>query len=546
MNSLNIYIGLLKIRRAAQIISILVKHTFANVLKFNRYRIVHHTVVRNKVHTTPERIRMLIEELGPTYIKFGQIIADRPDVVNERYRLELKKLQSSVKPFDNKLAYALIEKELGCSINEVFSEFDPQPLAAASIGQVYSGTLKCGCPVVIKIQRPNIVKKIKLDITLMKHLALLCSRRYPEMAAINIVALVNDFAENIIEELDYSQEQSNTELFQRMFRNDPTVRIPYVWREYTTPRLLIMERIVGTTPNSAEELTEAGLDPKTVARNGANAIFKMILEDGIFHADPHAGNLFILENNAIAFIDFGMISVMRQREINFIADYSMGFIKKDNIAITKALITLCGDKFFAKEADVQYEIKRMLLRGFTDEAFDIKNFSLTMQSSIEIIVKYKMQIPSGVFMLIKTLLTLEKLATRLDPDINLSELIIKYSEQIIKSRYQSKRLATEVYDTALAYAKMFQELPSTLTEILYKLKEGKIKHDIKIEDERVFNSTFREMTLRVSYAIILIGLFIGSSILVVLEYESHYGLVVMYVSSALILLLIVNWIFRKR
>lgn len=522
------------------------KHAFANFFGFTHYTIINRTLVQNRVYSTPERLRMLIEELGPTYIKFGQIVADRPDVIPERFRSELKKLQNSIEPFDTNVAIVLIEKEIGKYIGEVFHSFDTVPLASASIGQVYSAVLMNGCPVVVKIQRPNIENKIKLDIYIMKYLARHFAKKNPELMAMNVVSLVNDFSEGIIEELDFSREASNTELFYKMFKDDATVKIPYVWSDYTTRSLIVMERIIGVTPESHDELIKEGLDPKKVINNGANAIFKMILKHGIFHADPHPGNLFILPDNIIAFIDFGIISVMRPSEIDFIADYSLGFSKKDSVLITKALIKLCGSKFFDKEADVQYDIKRMLMRNMADEALDIKNFSYTLHSSIDIIVKYNMQIPSGIFMLLKTLITLEKFAMRLDSDIDLASVILPYSKEIINSRYSSRRFAADLYEAMKSYLNLMKELPENVGEILYKLKEGKIKHEIKIEDEELFTNTFKRMTLRISYVILLIGLFLGSSILVVLEYKTQFGSLMMYGSSIMIFLLLVKWIFISR
>lgn len=546
MTIFNLYITFLKIRRALQIISILIKHAFANFFSFTNYRFVNRTLVQNKVYTTSERIRMLIEELGPTYVKFGQIVADRPDVVSERFRTELKKLQNDVEPFDSNVAIVLIEKEIKQSINYVFKSFDTIPLASASIGQVYAAVLKNGCPVVVKIQRPNIENKIKLDIYLMKYLARHFARKYPELTAINIIGLVNDFSESIIEELDFTREASNTEMFYKMFKDDKTVKIPYVWNNYTTRHLIVMERIMGTTPSSREDLINVGLDPQIVVNNGANAIFMMILKYGVFHADPHPGNLFILRDNVIAFIDFGIISVMHQSEIDFVADYTIGFAKKDSEMITKALIKLCGSKFFDKESDVQYDIKRMLMGNITDEALDIKNFSYTFLSSINIIVKYNMQIPSGVFMLLKTLITLEKFSLSLESSIDLASVILPYSKEIVRKRYSSHRLAEDIYDTIRSYINLIKELPGNIGEILYKFKEGKIKHEIKIEDETLFNNTFRQMTLRISYVILLIGLFIGSSILIVLDYETKFGTIMMYGSTIMILMLLLRWMFIKR
>lgn len=543
MNIFNFYSAFLKTIRVIEIINIMFKHSLINC-----YKITYNAIKgsKRKSQTTPERIRILIEELGPTFVKFGQLMADRPDVISERFSVELKKLQNNVDFFDSKIAVSLIENELGKDIDEIFLNFDSTPIAAASIGQAYNATLKNGCPVVVKIQRPNIESKIKLDIQLMKYLAKSLAKRYPELLSLNIIGLVNDFAETIMEELDYTKEAANTELFSHLFKDDKTVKIPHVWERYTTERLLVMERIIGTTPDSAETLVAAGLDPDTVINNGANAIFQMIFIHGVFHADPHPGNLFILKDNAIAFIDFGIISLMRRREMDFIVDYSLGYAQKDSDIITKALIDLCGNKFITREAEVRYDIRRMMIRNMNDNELDINNFSSTLRSSIDIIVKHKMQIPSGVFSLLRTLITLEKLSLQLKASIDMSSLILPYSKEIIKKRHSTKRLVGDLYDATLSYVNMFKEFPTNINEILYKLKEGRIKHEIHLEDEKLFNATFRQMTLRISYVILLIGMFIGSSILMVMDYETQFGPVIMYISSALIFVLILSWIFRKR
>ncbi len=546
MSIINIYVTFLKIRRILQIIKIILKHAIANIFRFSKYSIIRRTMVRKHVQATPQRLRLLIEELGPTYIKFGQIIADRQDVISDRFRVELKQLQSNVAPFDTNVAIKLIENECGKLINEVFAELDTTPTASASIGQVYYGVLKSGDKVAVKIQRPHIESKIKLDIYLMRYLARNFAKRYKEMDAINIVGLVDDFAISIVEELDFTKEAANIEMFQRMFECDDTVKIPKVWSSYTTSKMIIMERVDGVTPQSSAQLRSEGLDPSKVVQNGANAIFKMILEYGTFHADPHPGNIFILENNVVSFVDFGIVGMMRQREIDFLADYTIGFAKRDSTLITKALIDMCGDKFFDKTADVEYEIRRMIARNREKEVLDIRNFSSTLSTSIDIIVRYKMKIPAGIFTLLKTLLTLEKMSQRLDSKIDLSSVILPYSKDIIAQRHSTRKIANDIYDAAISYISLARELPRDINEILYKLKEGKIQHDIHLDNDGKLTSTFRQMTLRISYVILLIGLFIGSSILVVLDYKTKFGLHLMYISTILIFLLIIKWLFRRR
>ena len=267
MKIVSIYISFLQMNRAFQIMGILIKHSFGELFAHTRFG-KRRRKVHKIVHTTPERIRMTIEDLGPTFVKFGQILADRPDMVSEKFRIELKKLQSRAVPFDSEYAIALIEKELNAPLEQVFSEFDRLPLAAASIGQVYQGRLLSGDEVVVKIQRPFVENKIKLDIYLLKYLSKRFAKQYPELAAMNITGLIDEFSATILKELDYTIEASNINRFRIMFKDNPSVHIPVVHTQHCTKKLLVMEKIHGIPPDDLGALQAAGLDLSQIARNG--------------------------------------------------------------------------------------------------------------------------------------------------------------------------------------------------------------------------------------------------------------------------------------
>lgn len=547
MGIVNMYMDMLKIRRATEIMFIISRQSVKTLFTEGRYLFYSQRKVEEKVISTPERLRMTIEELGPTYVKFGQILADRPDVVaSEKYRIELKKLQSSADTFSSTQAIDLIEKELGRPLHEVFSEFDHTPLAAASIGQVYKAKLCSGKEVVVKIQRPGIENKIRVDIYLMKYLAARFTRRNPELKVFNLTGLIEEFANTISEELDYTNEANNMKLFASLFKDDPTVKIPKVYSKLTTKKVIVIEYVGGVVPNNIPEIRRRGLDPQVIVNNGANAIFKMILDFGIFHADPHAGNIILIENNVITFIDFGMIGVLRDREINFLADYTVGFAKNDPELICEAVLNLCNVRFFEEKENLIFDIKQILLHNFSEDALDISHFSSTLQDSINLVIKYQLQIPSGIFMLLKTLITLEKFSEALSINIDMASIILPYSDKIRDRRYAPRVIAKNIYKTLKEYVSLIQDVPNDISEILYKLKEGKIKHDIKLKDKDVFVKVSRQISLRISYVILLIGLFVGSSILIVMDYELHFGLFILYSSSFLILTLLVKWIFIRK
>ncbi|MDE5944955.1 MAG: phosphotransferase [Rikenella sp.] len=545
----HIYVSYLKFSRAMEIAGILLSQGFDELVArtWLGRKIRKRRIRRDKpVYTTEERLRLTIEDLGPTYIKFGQILADRPDVISERFRSELKKLQSRALPFDDQLARNLIEDELGAPIEKVFAAFDETCMASASIGQVYGATLLDGSPVVVKIRRPKVEQKIKLDLYLMRYLAAKLAKNYPEMAAINIVGVVDEFGESILRELDYHNEASNILRFQQMFAEDPKVYIPKVYLEYTTRRLLVMERITGgITPDDPMRLRANGLDTQEIALNGANALLTMILRHGFFHADPHAGNLFILPNNVIAFIDFGMVGVLTPRDMNFLANISLGFVRRDPAAIADALISLCNIRFFKKRDELIFSLQQITAQ-YSHIPIDKLDYAGMIQQCINLIAKYSLQIPNGIFMLVKSLATIQKVAESLDPDIPFTPLITPYSKDVVMQRFAPRKLAGELYQALKNYANLAINLPNDISEILYKFKQGEIKHNIHFDNSEMIQRAVRNVGFRMAYAIILVGLFIGSVLLINSRLDLSYAKFLLWASSLLIFVLILKWMFRRK
>lgn len=547
MKVTNIFVSYLKLVRAIEILSIIVKHGVKELWAhsfFGHYSRKRKIRRCQPVYTTQERLRITIEDLGPTYVKFGQILADRPDVVSERFRTELKKLQSNAEPFSDSVALRIIESELRAKVEDVFEEFDPNCLASASIGQVYKARLRSGEDVIIKVRRPNIDQKIKLDLYLMRYLAANLARNYPEMAAINVVGVVDDFGQSIISELDYFNESGNMLRFADMFQDNPTVHIPKVYMDYTTKKVLVMEHIYGITPDNNEKLRAAGLDPEQIAINGTNALLQMIMRDGFFHADPHAGNMFIMPGNVIGLIDFGMVGVLRTRDMEFLANISMGFFRKDEIEIADALIKLCNIRYYDRRDDLIFSLQQMLTQ-YTHVPLDQLDYGKMMQQSINVITKYGLQIPSGIFMLIKALATIQKVSQELSPNIPFAELIAPFAKDILQEKFSPRRIATQLYDTFTRYYNLIQSLPGDIGEIVYKVKQGEIKHDIHFTDSRDIERVSRAVSYRLAYAIILVGLFIGSIALLGIRDDVNFARFLVWLSAGLIFIFIFRWIFRN-
>lgn len=548
MRLTDLYVGYLKIIRVSQITGILIKHSFREMINhsFVGRHIRKQRIRKHKpVYTTQERLRLAIEDLGPTYVKFGQILADRPDILSERFRKELKKLQTNALPFDDNLAIRLIEDELGAQIKDVFEEFNPHCIASASIGQVYTGKLKGGRDVVVKIRRPNIDQKIKLDLYLMRYVAKKLAREYPEMAAINITGVVDEFGEGIFRELNYYNEATNILRFRDIFKDNPNIYIPHVNMKYTTHRMIIMERIFGMSPDDPIQLRAAGLDPVQIALNGAEALLIMIFKEGFFHADPHAGNLFILPGNRIAFIDFGMVGALRPREMDFLANLSIGFARRDAIGLADSMIRLCEQRFFDQRDDLIFSLQQMIKR-YSHLPVEKFNYAKMIQECIDLITKYELCLPSGIFLLAKALATIQKVAERLDPDIPFAKLIIPYAKGVVMTQFSPRRLAAELYQTLKGYTNLLKTAPGDISEILYKLKQGEIKHELQFTDMTAIRKMLRNITSRLAYAILLVGLFIGSIGILDKRPDLKYGHFLLFMSSMLIFIVMIRWIFRKK
>jgi ubiquinone biosynthesis protein len=310
--------------RTREIVTILLNHGFGDVverLRLMRYMRWWRRVVLRRPEpapriTFPQRIRQTIEELGPTFIKFGQVISTRPDLVPGPIIAELEKLQEQVPPFSGAEAIRILETELGEPVAKLFAEFERTPLAAGSLGQVHRAVHLDGRPLAVKIRRPNVVHDVERDLSLMAELALLIERNFPEAEVFDPVGLVNQFSRSIRREINFAREGRTMDEFRRLFRSDATLHIPAVCWELTAEAVLTMEFMEGLKITDRESLLAAGLAPSEIAANGARIFMKMSFEFGFFHGDPHPGNFRILDSGVVGLIDFGMVGGWKKRSAN--------------------------------------------------------------------------------------------------------------------------------------------------------------------------------------------------------------------------------------
>jgi ubiquinone biosynthesis protein len=535
-----------EIGRAREIIAIVVKYGLSEWVTtsgFGRLFVTKKRLARIERYNQWERIRMAIEELGPTFIKFGQILADRPDIIPEELRTELKKLQDEAQPMPDHLAIKEIEHELGRPIGEIFREFDPNRLASASIAQTYRAVLLDGSPVCVKIQRPGIDKKIELDLNLMRFFAGRMQRSNPEMEAINLTGVVREFGKTIRKELDFHHEAANIVRFGHCFENDPDIRVPVVYSQYTTRRILVEEFIPGIKVSNLESLLESGNDLKNVAKKGMRLVFEQIFIHGFFHADPHPGNIFVMEGDVISFIDFGMMGSLRPAHLQFLGKYVLGYLDRNAHAITDALLTVSGKRHFAESKDLEFRISDMLAH-YRYLSIDEMDFSKVMNESVDILVRYGLRIPPDIYLLVKALMAIERVAVMLHPGIDFAREMQPYAIKLIAKQFDPKELFTQVVDSLFEYVKLVRELPSDLNEIIYKLKDGLFRTQIEVKGIEPLIEHIDSASNRVSVAIVLAALIIGASILSQWQEVRWIGVIVFSIAGLFGFWLLIK-LFRK-
>ena len=501
--------------RAREILGVVIKYGFQDWVSKNglgKYLVTRKRLARIEQYTQWERIRMAVEELGPTFIKFGQILADRPDILEEEFRNELKKLQDEADPMPDDIAIASIEKNLNCSITDVFSKFGTSRLASASMAQTYRATLLNGEEVCVKIQRPGIDKKINLDLHLMNYFAVRMQKNNPEMEAINVVGIVKEFGNSIKKELDFRHEAASVIRFRHNFENDPDIFVPKIYTQFTGQQILVEEYVSGIKVSDMASLNASGLDTHQLAKNAVRLMFDQLFKHGFFHADPHPGNIFVMPGNVISFIDFGMMGSLREEHLNFLGKYTLGYLERDARGMTEALLLVSGKRHFARSRELEHQIND-LLAHYKYLSIDEMDFGKIMNESVDLLVRYGLKMPSGIYLLAKALMAIERVAVVLNPEIDFASEMKPYATELISRQFDPRVIAREVFDSLKEYYRLVTDLPADLNEIISKIKEGRFKTQIELKGFEPLIEHMDTVGNRLAIAVVLASLIIGASIL---------------------------------
>ena len=499
------------LRRFAQISRILVRHGFGFVFDVRRDRRENKGLQEFLAPNFGVRMRRSLDDLGPTFVKFGQVLSTRSDVFPEGILSELQKLQDTARPMPAGRAQAILERELGAPVEEVFSAFDPVPLGSASIGQVHRAVLRTGEIVAVKVQRPEAPGRIAADLELMREFADFVDRRFAQRVLVDARGLVAEFEVVVRRELDYTAEAQNARRFAANFAGTPVV-IPSVYRELSTSKVLTMEFVVGTRFRDIRPLLMAPSERRRVASMGADAIFKMAFEDGFFHGDPHPSNLLLTPEGDLALLDFGMVGFMSRGDIESLSRLFIAVIQRDASAALRALEGL-GVRY---ATEVRGELVREL-REFLNKYSGLSVGEVTLGQALSELIalarRYRVRMPPVFPLLTKALVTAEGLARSIDPTINVYEVARPYARRLLSQRYRPRVLAEVATERSLEYARYVGEYPEQVRQLLGELADGELEVQLKHGGLDELIGSVDVLANRLVFAVVTAALLVGSSML---------------------------------
>lgn len=463
----------------------------------------------------PQRFRRMLEELGPTYVKLGQVLATRVDMLPPEWIAELERLQDQVPPVPFEALLPDMTQALGRPPQEVFAAIEPQPRAAASIAQVHDALLPDGTPVVVKVRRPGIVPRVEADLRIMSHLAALMESEIPESRRYQPRRVMQQFAKSLRRELDLAAEARAVERFGELFADDPTVVIPRVYWDYTSAVMNVQDRIEGIPGNRLDLVDAAGLDRRLLAVRGANVVLKMILIHGYFHADPHPGNVFYLPGHRLGLIDFGMTGMLTTQRRNEITDLLLALLRKDERALLEVILEWSGDGP-VDEARLASDLIEFVFNYSSVQLRDISMGRLLGELTA-IMREHHLVLPPDLTLLFKALITLEGLGRQLDPEFDMGEHVEPFMSQVLPLRYSPQAMAKRAEHGVREMAGLLAGLPRDLSRFFKELRKGRAHIDLDLKRLERFGNRIDRSASRLTLGILTASLIIGSSIVMTIE-----------------------------
>jgi len=476
----------LHFRRYRQIAEVLTRHGLrwlrdaSGLERFRPLRFDLSEGDRAEPPTPAERVRLALEELGATFIKLGQFLSTRADLLPPEYQTELAKLQDSAPPFDSTTAKEMIEAELGQPTGALFASFDLEPLAAASIGQAHAATLRDGSEVIVKVRRPGVVEQVEEDLEILQNLASAIGRHWEFAALYDVEGLAQEFAQTLRSELNYLQEARNAERFALNFAGDAKVHIPRVFWEMTTSRALTLERIRGVKVSDLDSLEANGIDRRAMAERGAEVILKMIFEDGFFHADLHPGNFFIEPDGRYGLIDFGMVGSVDERLQGRLAGLLLALAARNYDQIVDALLEMGVAASRIDRERLRRDLENLISPYYGRPLGEIALTPL-LNDALAVVRRHRMRLPSNLALLLKTIIITEGLGARLDPDFCLLSVIEPYANRLLLNLYSPARWMRKLKRAGLDMAWLGAEAPQQLRRLIGAIERSGFEFGMRPE-----------------------------------------------------------------
>lgn len=511
--------------RYREIVGVLWKYGFADVLKLVALQhvlgmedakiAIHEEGLLSK--PLPERMRLALEELGPTFIKFGQIVSSRRDLVTDEYYVELCKLQAGVPPFPTRQAKKIIADELGSSVDELFARFDDEPVGGASIAQVHAAVLRDGNMVAVKVQRPGIEEIIDLDLAILRDLAKFAEKHIPEMSGLNPVGVVEEFSATLIKELDFMNEAVNAERFAQQFEGNPWIKVPRIYRELSTARVLTMEFLNGRPVNDPEALQKGGIDPVELSEHITEIIYEQIFEHGFFHGDPHPGNMLVIKDGATGLLDYGMMGSFTPPFRSSIAHMIAGLAEKNHQQVMRSILEMSEEGYAADTTKMLADVEDFSGTHLNRPLKDIK-LGVVLNKLLEMLRNNHLRMKGSFYLGIKALTQVEAIGRDLNPDLNFIQMGEPYAMKLIEGKYHPKRLMGLLGKLFSESVDFLEDFPHDFRNFYVRIKHGKLniplEHKIDPEGFEPLRKTLDSIANRLTNAILTASVLICSSILV--------------------------------
>ena len=523
------------VTRYNQILKVLVKYGFEDLVHYlkeeKRFTFLQRLIPRaSRVHASKytkwEKMRLVCEELGPTFIKFGQILSNRPDLIPLELTFELEKLLDNVPPMPNEFAKEIVETELKDTVENLFAWFEPKPFASASMAQVHKVILHDGKRIALKIQRPGIKDIILEDIKVMYSIAEVIQKRIPSIKSFDPKGLVKNFEDAILKELDFINESINVQRFYNNIKEDESTdqyaSAPRVYREFTTTKILALEFMSGIRIDNLSELEAKEFDTKIIAKRLSKSYFKQVFNYGFFHADPHPGNLLVIPNGHICYLDFGMMGSILPRDIEVFGKLFLAISRKDVNKIIKALQQLSNYTNVKNMRALEFDVNEFVEKYYVRSVHENEMSTILMELK-DIIIEHGLKVPTHFFLFARSLVTLEGVVNKLDSDLELYKIARSFLLRAVAKNYNPIKFGEKTINSIFELGSYIEDFPRDLKNVIQKINRGEVKVDLTHKGIDPMVHTIHRITKQLITAFIIVALIIGATLFIISGIKPLWG-----------------------